>query len=243
MACRAGSRDKIGMSDAPQEPIKVYLRSMEDIKARLLIVKRITQGFQPLEGDGLNGEIVCLMLRKVLEQIAFASLAAHKDAYTAVHSDADYTWRAKRLLERLAEIHPNFYPLPLRRSAAASVPDYHHFDNVEDFLTQDEFVFLYDTASGGLHTWNPYKSGPRVLDFKRSIAEWVQRIERLLDTHFVRFLGSTDSWLIQMDNAEDHKVHGYKTMEVDPESSPPHVREAMEKAGIGKPPVDDLKST
>ncbi len=221
------------MSDDHQEPIKVYLTAMEDIKARLLIITRITKGFSPLGEEGLDGEIVCLMLRKVLEQIAFASLAVHKDAYTAVHSDAEYTWRAKRLLERLADIHPDFYPLPLRRSAEASVTDYHHFDNVEDFLTQDEFVFLYDMASGGLHTWNPYKSGPRVLNFERSIAEWVQRIARLLDVHFVRLLGSKESWLIQMDHPEDHKVHAFKTAEVDLDSTPSHVRNAMEKAGIG----------
>jgi hypothetical protein len=59
---------------------------MEDIKARLAIVKQIVRGRSPLRDEGLDGEIVCLMLRKVLEQIAFASLAAHSPEDHKVHA-------------------------------------------------------------------------------------------------------------------------------------------------------------
>ena len=214
----------------PVDPIQVYLTAMEDIKARLLIVKQIIAGRSPLEDEGLDGEIVCLMLRKVLEQIAFASLAAHKDAYSAVHSDADYTWRAKRLLERLVQIHPKFWPLAVRPSTKPQPEGHHHFDTVDDHLTQDDFVFLYDTTSGALHTWNPYKDGPRVLNFKRSIADWVERIIALLNMHWIQLLGSDESWLIQMDSPEDHKVHAFKAQAVNPEDAPPHIRDAHYQA-------------
>jgi hypothetical protein len=211
---------------APIDPLQIYLATMEDIKARLLIVKQITEGRSPLEDEGHDGEIVCLMLRKILEQIAFASLVAHKDAYSAVHNDADQTWRAKRLLERLAEIHPSFWPKAVRPSSKPQAEGHHHFDEAEDYLTQDEFVFLYDMASGGLHTWNPYKSGPRVLNFERSVADWVGRIIALLDTHWIQLLGTEESWLVQMDNPEDHKVHAFRAQPVNPEDAPSHAREA-----------------
>ena len=214
------------MTDPPTDPLQIYLAAMEDIKARILIIKQITEGRSPLGDEGLDGEIVCLMLRKVLEQIAFASLAAHKHAYSSVHSDADHTWRAKRLLERLGQVHPGFWPKAVRPSPEQQAPGHHHFDIVDDFLTQDEFVFLYDTASGGLHTWNPYKSGPRVLDFKRSIAEWLDRIGALLGLHWIQLLGSDESWLIQMDHPEDHKVHAFKAEPVNPDDAPPHIRDA-----------------
>jgi hypothetical protein len=213
------------MSDHSQSPINIYLSAMEDVKTRLQIIRKIIAGYSPLGSDGLDGEVVCLLLRKVLEQIAFASLAAHRDAYSAVHQDADYTWRAKRLLERLAEVHPDFWPVPVSPSKQ-QVEGHHHLENVEDYLTQDEFVFLYDTVSGGLHTWNPYKSGPRVLNFERSVAEWVQRAERLLAMHWIKLLGSDQSWLIQMDHPEDHKVHGFTAKAVNPEDAPPHIRDA-----------------
>lgn len=210
----------------PTDPIQIYLTAMEDIKARLLIVMQITEGRSPLGDEGLDGEIVCLLLRRVLEQIAFASLAAHKDAYSAVHSDADHTWRAKRLLERLGEIHPKFWPMAVRPSSKPQAEGHHHFEQVSDYLTQDEFIFLYNVASGGLHTWNPYKRDPRVLNFERSIAEWVQRIIALLDMHWIQLLGSDESWLIQMDGPEDHKVHAFKAQPVNPEEAPPHIQAA-----------------
>lgn len=225
----------------PPDPLQTYLSAMEDIKARLLIIKEITDGRSPLGNEGLDGEIVCLMLRKVLEQIAFASLAAHKDAYSAVHSDADHTWRAKRLLERLGQIHPSFWPKAIRASPTPQAPGHHHFENVEDYLTEDEFVFLYDAASGGLHTWNPYKSGPRVLDFKRSIVEWIKRIMALLDLHWIQLLGSDESWLIQMDHPEDHRVHAFKAQAVNLNDAPAHIQEAHNRA-IGSAGADDLKS-
>lgn len=221
------------MATAPQtEPIQIYLAAMEDIKARILIIKRITEGLSPLNDEGMDGEVVCLQLRKVLEQIAFASLAAHKDAYSAVHNDADSTWRAKRLLERLAEVHPKFWPVPLQQPQQPQTPGHLHFENAADFLTQDEFVFLYDTASGGLHTWNPYKTAPRVLDFKQSIAEWLERIKALLSLHWVQLLDSDESWLVQMDHPEDHKVHAFKAQAVDPADAPPEIQ-AAHKAATG----------
>ena len=217
------------MTGAVNDPIKVYLDSMEDVKARLRIIKQILDGESPLGDEGLDGEIVCLMLRKVLEQIAFASLAAHKSSYEAVHEDSEYTWRAKRLLERLSKIHPKFYPVPVRPSRETQSAGHHHFEQVEDYLTQDEFVLLYDTASGALHVWNPYKNGARILDFKRSIAEWVQRIEALLTMHWIQLLGSDESWLIQMDHPDDHKVHGFTAKAVNPEDAPPAIQDAVNR--------------
>lgn len=60
---------------------------MEDSKARFAKVSRILLGHSPMKDDGLDGEVVCLLVRKSLEQIALASLVAHKDAYNAVHAN------------------------------------------------------------------------------------------------------------------------------------------------------------
>jgi hypothetical protein len=183
---------------------------MEDVKARLKLIKSITEGHSPLGEEGLDGEVVCLLLRKVLEQIAFSSLVAHRAKYEEVHNDLGSVWRAKRLLERLEVLHPDFFPMPVRRGVSQQLGAHHHFDPVkEGFLTKDEFVFLYDTASNGIHTWNPFKDAERVLNFQRPISEWLVRIEALLDHHIIRFIGTRDVWLIQMDNPEDHKVHAF----------------------------------
>jgi hypothetical protein len=187
-----------------------YCNCMEDVKARLKLIRSITDGHSPLGDGGLDGEVVCLLLRKVLEQIAFSSLVAHRANYEEVHNDLGSVWRAKRLLERIEKLHPDYFPMPVRRGVSNQFGVQHHFDPVEEgFLTKDEFVFLYDTASNGIHTWNPFKDAERVLNFQRPISEWVIRIEALLDHHIVHFVGTRDVWLIQMDSPEDHKVHAF----------------------------------
>ena len=161
-------------------------------------------------------------MRRVREQIAFSSLVAHRETYEAIHNDADTIWRAKRLVERLSKAHPEFFPCPVKRGVSLHLGVQHHFEPVIDgFLTKDDFEFLYDTASNGIHTWNPFKGAERVLNFERSIAEWIVRIETLLDHHLVHFVGSKDLWLIQMNHPEDHKVHAFIAPMV-AELLPPH---------------------
>jgi hypothetical protein len=187
-----------------------YCNCMEDVKARLKLIRSITEGHSPLGDEGLDGEVVCLLLRKLLEQIAFSSLVAHRAAYETAHNDLGTVWRAKRLLERLEMLHSDFYPSPVRPGISQHAGIHHHFDPLQEgFLTKDEFVFLYDTASDGIHTWNPFKDAERVLNFKRSVSEWVARIEALLEYHLVHFIGTDDLWLIQMDSPEDRKVHAF----------------------------------
>ena len=187
-----------------------YCSCMEDVKQRLQMIKSITEGHSPLGSEGHDAEVVCLLLRRVLEQIAFSSLVAQRETYEAVHNDVTSVWRAKRLIERLDKVHPEFYPSPVQRGVSNNPAIQHHFDDVKDgYLTKEDFQFLYDTASNGIHTWNPFKEAERVRNFERSVAEWVTRIERLLDHHLVRFLGTKDLWLIQMDSPDDHKVHAF----------------------------------
>jgi hypothetical protein len=63
-----------------------YCNCMEDLKARLKLIRSVTEGHSPLGDEGLDGEVVCLLLRKVLEQIAFSSLVAHRQTYEKVHN-------------------------------------------------------------------------------------------------------------------------------------------------------------
>jgi len=60
---------------------------MDDIKQRILKVDKMLMGHSPMKHEGLDGEVICLLIRKSLEQIAFASLVAHKDDYAKIHTD------------------------------------------------------------------------------------------------------------------------------------------------------------
>ncbi|MFN7780239.1 MAG: hypothetical protein ACK5RK_15495 [Betaproteobacteria bacterium] len=196
-------------------PAVAYCDCLEDIKQRLAKVSRILLGHSPMKHEGLDAEVVFLLLRKSLEQIAFSSLIAHKDIYEKVHADFAKTWRVKKLLERLEDIHPNFYPKPVDGPSVDEKGIRHFLDVKEGFLTRDEFVFLYDKCSEVLHTWNPFRQDPRVVHTARPMAEWVQRIHRLLNIHYVQLVDMDEVWLVEMHNAVDGKVHAY------PATSPP----------------------
>lgn len=183
---------------------------MDDIKHRLRKVDRILIGHSPMKHEGLDGEVVCLLIRKSLEQVAFASLIAHKEAYSKVHADFEKTWNAKRLLQKLASVHPDFYPRPVTFPTVDTGRVKHLLDVQDGYLTQEDFVFLYNTCSEVLHTWNPYRPGPRIVETQRPLAEWVQRIKRLLELHYMRPAGQSQVWVVQMQHPVDGKVHAFQ---------------------------------
>lgn len=67
-----------------------------------------------------RNELIFLQLRKSLELIAFASLAANKDAYAAVFPTFAEDWKAKRILEKIEKINPYFYPAHRKANAGDS---------------------------------------------------------------------------------------------------------------------------
>jgi hypothetical protein len=213
----------MGAAERGLAAAEVYCACMEDVKARLAVLRSIVEGHSPLGSEGLDGEVVCLLLRRVLEQIAFGSLVAHKEAYEVAHDDLSRVWSAKRLMARLEKVHPTFFPQPVQRGESSIHGVQHHFVPLKDgFLTKEELEFLYDKASNGIHTWNPFKPDERVLNFQRSIAEWITRIERLLAIHIVRFFGTGDVWLVQMDSPEDNRVRAFiapRVVQLDPEQT------------------------
>jgi hypothetical protein len=174
-----------------------YCRCMDQVSRRLrligaLVAGRITTGDEPADA-----EIACLQVRKALEQVAYASLAASRDMYSQVRPQFERDWSAKRILEQIEKVHPDFYPVAV--SPVRLGPNRVHFELVADgFLTRDDFVFLYDRCSDAIHDWNPYREGPRVVELQRPMAEWAQRIEKLLAWHRIRLVGQADILVIQL---------------------------------------------
>jgi hypothetical protein len=86
-----------------------------------------------------------------------------------------------------------------------------HFEHVEGgYLVQDDFVTLYDLCCEVLHTWNPFTKKERHIDFKLSVAEWTQKIERLLQLHLMQFVDRQEIWVVDMAYSTDGKVHAFK---------------------------------
>lgn len=185
---------------ATHEPLRIYCNCLQSAKHRLALVDAITTGALRIAGESIDGEFACLQLRKALELIAFSSIAAQKDVYAAVYADFSKHWNAKKLMNRLEKLHPEFYPVPV----AMTGPDARGVKKLapikDGFINKDDWVFLYNTCSEALHEWNPYRTDRRVIEFGHSIGEWVVRIRRLLELHFVRLANTRDIWVIQFNN-------------------------------------------
>jgi hypothetical protein len=188
----------------PVPPIHIYRALMESAKVRIACLRRLTGGGFSLGDERLNWECAALQLRMVLELIAFASLCAHKAAYSAVHKKFATHWKAALLLKELAKVHPEFYPQPVRLDHIKDSGS-RHFAPVEGYLTQDEFVRLYDACSKTIHTPNPF-GDLKPIDFGLAVADWVTRIQTLLDTHFIRLYGLPELWLVQMSAGPEGRV-------------------------------------
>lgn len=197
------------MSDPSANPMAHYSAHMADIKQRIAAVRQFTHGKVSLGRDDFDAESICVHIRKILEAIAFGSLLAHRDAYEAAHKDIEKTWRAKAILDRIEAAHPKFYPEPMTPHLIEE-GRWHMEPRSDGFLTRAEFVTLYDKCGDILHMWNPFRPGPRHVDFGRSIDEWCDLIENLLRHHVIWMKADVepgDGWLVDMENAADGKVH------------------------------------
>ena len=130
---------------------------MEGVKSRLALVHQLGTKKISLQSPVFDQECALLQIRKSLELIAFGSLCSNQEKYAAAHGDFHNEWNAKRLLKRLEQVHPEFYPQPVSMSESARTPGAKHLTPVTDgFLTKDEFVELYDKCSQMIHAHNPF---------------------------------------------------------------------------------------
>ena len=90
-----------------------YCNSMEQIKRRLGLLRTVTSCGLRTGDEGADAEFACLQLRRALELVAFATLAANRQRYSEIRSDVQNEWRAKQILDRLKELNPAFYPVPV----------------------------------------------------------------------------------------------------------------------------------
>lgn len=197
------------------ETIKLYLANMEDIKSRLAVVDRLTEGNLTLHRDDFDYEIACIHLRKTLELIAYSSIIANKDDYSRVHSKFSSHYRAKFILTEVEKINADFYPKPVYLESMSETGVKHLAFVTDGFLTRDEFEALYDRCSDVLHVWNPYNPRPRQVHFGYPVGQWVEHIRKLLSFHSAS-LSDGSGWAIVLSD-HDGKAHGYPYRPATPE--------------------------
>jgi len=189
---------------------EIYCACMEDLLPRFKLVRSILARELTAGNDWLDTEIVFLQFRKMLELIAFASLAANKKVYAAARAQFAADWRAKKVLDYLEKANPGFYPQPMRVVSVTQQAGRkrHHLEPLQEgFLTREDFVKLYDYCGDVLHARNPYSKATPSVHVGRPAQDWLSRIEKLVVLHRVR-LATGACWLGAVPD-NDNRVHTY----------------------------------
>lgn len=162
-----------------------YLKLMWEAEKRLEVLK----GYVNCDIHSLylqaTIESEALQLRKLLELIAYSSLISHKFEYESVRDDISKDWHAKRILKKVEQLNPNFYPIPVN-----GVKNGKWNKLRGGYLTKKQFETLYDYCGSILHSKNPFsKVSKKVMSFHSKVPEFVTKIENLLYEHTVKLAG------------------------------------------------------
>jgi hypothetical protein len=188
--------------------IEIYCNCIERVRYHASVADTVFAGKIDTAHRDLNSELIFLHLRKALEEIAFASLSANREKYSAARAGFATEWNARRMLGFVERVNPNFYPIPLKPPQEIA-PGQKHFDRVTDgYLTKEDFARLYDGSAGVLHCRNPYAPGDPTINVKYTVDEWSRRIKALLSWHFVQLVDSLELWVIQV--PDEGPVHAFR---------------------------------
>ena len=191
------------------ENLNKYLAVMAEIKLRTHVIQTFLSGAQNAVYKASSIETTGLQFRKVFELIAFASLAAHKDLYSVAYSDFAKHWEAAKLVKRLREINPRFYPEPVIQAVTGN-------PNVKrdlqprppDYLTEESLVEAHGRCGSLMHAANPFGHEIDYGFYEARFPGWMTQIVNLFDAHLVHLPGDTGFYLMQM-GSEDKPTWTY----------------------------------
>ncbi len=190
--------------------IAKYVSLMKEIKLRIDVIFFFMRGGGHALYEPTTIESMCLQVRKILELIAMASLVANKAAYSRVYNDFAKTWNAKFLLRQLKEVNPDFYPEPIVETPSDQAGVKMEWaDRAQDYLSQREFVKVYEKCGAIMHWGNPFGSQVDYVYYKKQLPVWCQRIMNLLNSHQIRLAGDDRIFLIHMKEEGDDEIHYY----------------------------------
>ncbi|MFW9331783.1 hypothetical protein ACN6AX_00940 [Paenibacillus polymyxa] len=185
------------------QDIQKYLRCMEEVKARIEVIET-----QMLKTNVtiLDIEFIYLQLRKIVELIMFSSIAANKNEYRKQYRDFRTHWNAKRILENLSKINPNFYPMPSRlgyNNKQQGIVE----PVSEGYLMKNDLIKLNKWCGEILHATNPFRKEKDYKKYSKEVSNWVGKIVTLLNHHQVQLVDKDYELWIIMQEEQSGKVH------------------------------------
>ena len=189
-------------------PYSKYADCMEEIKKRTEVVDGFLTGRCHAMFLQSTVESVALQIRKILELIALASMAANRSEYAQHRKNFQKDWNAKRILETLERANPQFYPTPNKQVVDKNTGKVISLQNVRSgFLTKQDFKTLFDSCSRILHADNPFSTKQDPKAFLNSVPGWMEKIRRLLNHHTIQLIDDDRMLWVLMKGKTDGKAH------------------------------------
>ncbi len=187
-----------------------YADCMEEIKKRTEVIWGFLKGKYHAMYLQTTAESVALQIRKILELIALASLAANRPEYEKYRRDFRKDWNAKRIFETLDKANSRFYPKPTKQVVDSETGKVVSLEEVKSgFLTRQDYIALLDSCNQILHAENPFskqkQQHPHV--FMVSAPEWMNKIVCLLNHHAIQLFEDDKQLWVVMKAELDGKVY------------------------------------
>lgn len=218
------------MNNGNQIPIDlpVYTSIMRNIQHRSYFISRLFEdenahinfgGLQvgDIRLETLNEfriETITLQIRKIIEAIGIASIAANKSVAEQQYKKFDKEWNIKRIFNEIESINPNFYPKPLKTFQTDMPGIKFGIEEVKGgFMSRNEIMSVYAKCSKILHFRNIYDKKDKVVDrqdflrFKRQVEKWMKRIKNLLAIHNIGILDD-DRYIVIL--LADNEVNSFE---------------------------------
>jgi hypothetical protein len=198
--------------------INAYTAVMEDIKRRQEVVVALHKRELDLRYPVIQIESIILQVRKILELIALASLAAHKSVFEQNQKKLQSHWELVKIIKDVEALNPNFYPKPILEKPSQTpgvINDLHELTS--GFLTKDELIEIHGRCGNVLHARNPYGKKLDYSSYVDAIPSWLGKITRLLNCHQIHLLDDRSRfYLVHMKEDQDDRVHMYTFQLVNP---------------------------
>lgn len=193
--------DASAVDEASAAGMAAYVQCMDEITRRKAFVRDFYDLSVNRFPKAVVAETIGLQIRKILELIAKASLAAHRAVWDEASLWFKRDWHASEILGRIEKVNPSFYPQPVRESHVyESGPVRASWEDVPEsrYLTRERFAAAYDAIGAMMHAHSPEEE----VDYGQFLVrtqEWDDQIHELLEMHKVYLLGVPDAFfLVQM---------------------------------------------
>ena len=182
---------------------QLYAALMGEIKIRIAAINAGTTASLP-HPPAIVREHCFHQIRFICELVALGCLVAHGDIKATQAGRIRKQWAADKIMDELTALHPNFYPVPIKRERT----DFGFaVEHTASPLPKTELIKLYGKCGGVLHRGSLKtllsQKAPIQIHYP-DITAIAQKFVDLLSSHLVEMQGGKMVFFCTLRNVDDN---------------------------------------